>query len=107
MTYVKKYTIFYKLFVIVVLQGVSNGNVLSSKAVNLRQKFSEIALVTIGNSAFPKYTWLVKGFSKTTQNEKETTLKKVTVSPSSNEKLLWDAQREMVDSVQENRCEIA
>ena len=64
-------------------------------------------MVTISNSAFPKYTWLVKGFSKTTQNEKEATLKKVTVSPSSNEKLLWDAQREMVDSVQENRCEIA
>ena len=27
--------------------------------------------MTVGNSALPRYAWLVKGFSDTTRNEKE------------------------------------
>ena len=28
-------------------------------------------MVTVGDRTFPRYTWLVKGFNDTTQDEKE------------------------------------
>ena len=49
----------------------SISNAFPEKSINLGQKFGEIPLVTVGECAFPKYAWLVKGFSETTRNEKE------------------------------------
>ena len=49
----------------------SISNAFPEKSINLGEKFGEIPLVTVGDIAFPKYAWLVKGFSETTRNEKE------------------------------------
>ena len=54
-----------------VFKGILDGKVLPKKSINLGDKFGEIPLVTVGDSAFPRYAWLVKGFSDTTRNEKE------------------------------------
>ena len=54
-----------------VFKGILDGKVLPNKSINLGDKFGEIPLVTVGDSAFPRYAWLVKGFSDTTRNEKE------------------------------------
>ena len=54
-----------------VFKGILDGQVLPNKSINLGDKFGEIPLVTVGDSAFPRYAWLVKGFSDTTRNEKE------------------------------------
>ena len=50
---------------------LQSSKVLPNKSINLGDKFGEIPLVTVGDSAFPRYAWLVKGFSDTTRNEKE------------------------------------
>ena len=52
-----------------VFQGISNGNILPNKSINLGEKFGEIPLVTV--SDFPRYTLLVKGASEAARNEKE------------------------------------
>ena len=54
-----------------VFKSVLDGKVPPNKPINLGDKFGEIPLVTVGDSAFPRYAWLVKGFSDTTRNEKE------------------------------------
>lgn len=59
-----------------VFQGVSKGNIIPNKSINCGEKFGEIPLVTVGDSAFPKYAWLVEGFSETTRNEKERSFNK-------------------------------
>ena len=52
-----------------VFQGISNGNILPNKSINLGEKFGEIPLVTV--SDFPRYALLVKGASEAARNEKE------------------------------------
>ena len=54
-----------------VFKGIFDGKVLPNKSINLGGKFREIPLVTVGDSAFPRYVWLVKGFSDTTRNQKK------------------------------------
>ena len=54
-----------------VFKSVLDGKVPPNKPINLGDKFGEIPLVTVGDSAFPRYAWLVKGFRDTMQNEKE------------------------------------
>ena len=55
-----------------VFEGILDGKVFLNKSINLGDKFDEILLVMIGDSAFPRYAWLVKGLSDTRPNEKET-----------------------------------
>ena len=45
-----------------VFKGILDGKVLPNKSINLGEKFGEIPLMTVGDSAFPRYAWLVKGF---------------------------------------------
>ena len=56
--------------------SISNSNAFPKRSINLGEKFGEIPLVTVGDSAFPKYAWLVEGFSETTRNEKERSFNK-------------------------------
>ena len=54
-----------------VFKSILDGKVLPKKSINLGDKFGEIPLVTAGDSAFPRYAWLVKGFGDIARNEKE------------------------------------
>ena len=48
-----------------------NGKTLPNKAINLGEKYGEIPLVTIGDCAFLRHSWLLKPYPDTTRNEKE------------------------------------
>ena len=49
------------------LQGIG----LPNKTVSLGEDLGEIPLVTIGDSAFPRHAWLVKGFNENTVDPRE------------------------------------
>ena len=50
---------------------ILRGQGLPNKTINLGDEFGEIPLVTIGDSAFPRFPWLVKGFNSMTVDPKE------------------------------------
>ena len=50
---------------------ITAGEGLPNKGVHLGDEYGEIPLVTIGDSAFPRFSWLVKGFSENTNDPKE------------------------------------
>ena len=50
---------------------ILHGDALPNKTVNLGDDYGEIPLVTIGDSAFPRFPWLVKGFNSNTIDPKE------------------------------------
>ena len=50
---------------------IVDGKTLPNKAINLGEKYGEIPLVTIGDCAFPRHSWLLKPYPDTTRNEKE------------------------------------
>ena len=54
-----------------VFNDIVDRRVIPDKAINLGESFGEIPLATVGDSAFPRYTWLIKGFNDATRNEKE------------------------------------
>ena len=47
-----------------VFKGILDGKILLNKSINLRDKFGEKPFVIVGDSAFPRHAWLVKGFSE-------------------------------------------
>ena len=47
-----------------VFKSILDGKILPNKFINLRDKFGEKQFVTVGDSAFPRHAWLVKGFSE-------------------------------------------
>ena len=49
------------------LQGIG----LPNKTVSLGEDLGKIPLVTIGDSAFPRHAWLVKGFNENTVDPRE------------------------------------
>ena len=51
--------------------NVVSGRALPDKTINLGDEYGEIPQVTIGNSAFPRYQWLLKCFPNTTKDVKE------------------------------------
>ena len=63
-------------------QEISRGNIIPNKGINLGDA-GEIPLVTItiGDSAFPRLQWLVKGFKENTRNQKERYFNKKLYSP--------------------------
>ena len=47
------------------------GAGLPNKTTDLGEKYGKLPLVTIGDSAFPRFPWLLKGFSTNTNDSKE------------------------------------
>ena len=50
---------------------ILNGLDLPDKTVDLRDEYGKIPLVTIGDSAFSRFSWLLKNFNCNTNNERE------------------------------------
>ena len=50
---------------------IVSGNALPDKAIILSEDIGDIPLITIGDSAFPRYSWLLKMFNENTQDPKE------------------------------------
>ena len=50
---------------------ILNGLGLPDKTVDLRDEYGKIPLVTIGDSAFSRFSWLLKNFNCNTNNERE------------------------------------
>ena len=48
------------------------GAGLPSKTFDLGEKYGKLSLITIGDSAFPTFLWLLKGFSTNTNDSKKT-----------------------------------
>ena len=54
-----------------IYSDVINGNVIPDRVVQLGD-FGEIPLVTIGDSAFPQFAWLIKAYNENTrENQKK------------------------------------
>ena len=51
-------------------QEISRGSITPNNGINLRDA-SEIPLVTIGDSTFPRSQWLIKSFNENTWDQKE------------------------------------
>ena len=49
---------------------ISNGNVIPDRVVQLGD-FGETHLVTIGDSAFPQFAWLIKGYNENTRDNQK------------------------------------
>ena len=54
-----------------VYKEIMDGKVLPNKVINLGDNYGEIPLVTIGDSAFPRFPWLLKAYRENTPDEKE------------------------------------
>ena len=50
---------------------VSNGEKIPNKTINLGDDIEETPLVTVGDSAFPRFEWLIKSFNENTNDPKE------------------------------------
>ena len=53
-----------------IYENILAGNVIPDKAITLGE-FGDIPLVTIGDSAFPKHSWLLKGYNEDTRDPKQ------------------------------------
>ena len=79
------------------LQGIG----LPNKTVSLGEDLGEIPLVTIGDSAFPRHAWLVKGFNENTVDPRERYFNKKLCSA----RVVSENCYGMCNIVQENRIE--
>ena len=50
---------------------ILNGQGLPDKTVDLEDEDGKIPLVTTGDSAFPRFSWLLKNFNCNTNDERE------------------------------------
>ena len=53
-----------------IYENILGGNVIPDKTITLGE-FGDIPLVTIGDSAFPKHSWLLKGYNEDTRDPKQ------------------------------------
>ena len=51
-------------------EAIVNGNIIPDKAIQLGD-FGQIPLVTVGDSAFPQYSWLVKAYNENTRDKQQ------------------------------------
>ena len=51
-------------------EKIISGNIIPDKEITLGD-FGNIPLVTIGDDVFPKYAWLLKGYSEDTRDPKQ------------------------------------
>ena len=54
---------------------ISNGNEIPDRVVQLGD-FGETHLITIGDSAFPQFAWLIKGYNENTRDNQKKYFKK-------------------------------
>ena len=54
-----------------VLKDIIAGDTTHDKGINLGLEFGEIPLLTIGDSAFPRFAWLLKIINENTQDLKK------------------------------------
>ena len=54
-----------------VFKYIIAGDAIPDKAINLGDKSGEIPLTTIGDTAFPRFAWLLKMFNENTKDPKE------------------------------------
>ena len=50
---------------------ILNGQSFPDKTVDLRDEYRKIPLAIVGDSAFPRFSWLLKNFNCNTNNERE------------------------------------
>ena len=53
-----------------IYSDIINGNVIPDCAVQLND-FGEIPLITIGDSAFPQFAWLIKAYNENTRDNQK------------------------------------
>ena len=53
-----------------IYSDIINGNVIPDRVVQLGD-FGEIPLVTIGDSAFPQFAWLIKAYNENTRDNQK------------------------------------
>ena len=53
-----------------IYSDIINGNVIQDRVVQLRD-FGETLLVTIGDSAFPQFAWLIKAYNENTRDNQK------------------------------------
>ena len=83
-------------------QQLSEAEIFPDKCVHLRHPRG-MALVTIGDSAFPQHSSLLKAYRENAKIDKESYPNKKTMqNSSSNRNLLWNAQREIGDPLQKH-----
>ena len=77
-----------------VYKKIVEGEYIPERSLDLGGNIGEIPLVTVGDSAFPRYTWLLKCFSDTTRDPKEVYYNRMLRSARvGNRKLLRNAKR--------------
>ena len=54
-----------------VFKDIVSNRAIPNRHINLGNGFGEIPLVTIGDSAFPRFPWLIKGYDEKSKNPKE------------------------------------
>ena len=53
------------------IEKLLKGEGLPNKTIDLGEEYGKLPLITIGDSAFPRFPWLLKGFSTNTNDSKE------------------------------------
>ena len=48
-----------------------NGDLLPDKCINLGDNLGDVPLITVGNNAFPRHSWLLKAFTDGVRDEKQ------------------------------------
>ena len=84
-----------------IYSDIINGIVIPDRVVELGD-FDEIILVTIGDSVFPQFAWLIKAYNKNTRdNQKKYFNKRLRVSR--HWKCMWHVKRVLAHTFQKNR----
>ena len=53
-----------------IYREILNGKVIPDRKLHLKDR-GEIPLVTVGDSAFPRHPWLLKGYNRETQDPQQ------------------------------------
>ena len=83
-----------------IYSDIINGIVVPDRVVQLGD-FDEIILVTIGDSVFPQFAWLIKAYNKNTRdNQKKYYNKRLRASR--HWKCMWHVKRVLAHTFQKN-----
>ena len=81
---------------------IQQGRIFPSSVLRTRE-YGDILFTTVGDSAFPCYTWLMKPYSESTRDPRKRYLKKRLWSARIVSACLWHVKRKMEDPLQEDR----
>ena len=91
------------LKVSLIFHKVLKGDVLPGRVISLGD-LGYVSLVTVGDRAFPRFSWLIKRYNENTRDKEQRYFKKkVTWNKSCYRKCIWNTKREMAYFIQENR----